>query len=117
MLQVREQVHHQTKVFALTGQFGRRTMPGLQVLILEAQKTGSHHIVLDFSGVTEIDSTSLSNLFLWCHNMRSVLVQISIVKPPAQIWYQLNLEHVSEIVPIYASKLRPWGTSAPGPIR
>jgi len=115
MLQVREQQQHQTKVLVLTEQFDRRTTPGLQVLILAAQNTGCHHIVLDFSGVTEIDSTSLSNFFLWCHNMRSTLAQISIVKPTAHLQNHLDWAHLSEIVPIYEAKLRPWGTPDPLP--
>ncbi len=108
MLQVREQQHHTTKVFTLTGQYGRRTTPGIQVLILAAQKTGSHHIILDFSGVTEIDATGLGELFLWYHHMRPLmiphLVQISVVKPPPYIRYHLDWSHISEIVPIYASE-------------
>ena len=104
MLQVSEQQHHTTKVFTLTGRYGRRTTPGIQVLILAAQKTGSHHIILDFSGVTEIDSTGLGELFLWYHNMRPHHVQISIVKPPTYIRTHLDWSHISEIVPIYASE-------------
>jgi len=109
MLQVREQQHHTTKVFTLTGQYGRRTTPGIQARILGAKEIGIHHIILDFSGVTEIDSTGLGELFLWYHHMRPLriphLVQISIVKPPTHIWNQLDLGHVhfSEFVPIYES--------------
>ncbi len=102
MLQVGEQQHHTTKVFTLTGRYGRRTTPGIQVLILAAQKTGSHHIILDFSGVTEIDSTSFQRLFSWYHNMKSDHVQISIVKPTAPIWTLFHLWHVSESVQRYA---------------
>jgi len=113
MLQVREQQHHTTKVFTMTGRYGRRTTPGLQVLILAAQKTGSHHIILDFSGVTEIDSTSFRRLFSWYHNMKSDHVQVSIVKPPAPIWTPYHLWHVSESVQIYASlEEATWGSTA-----
>ena len=65
MLQVREQNQHQTKVLTLTGQFNRNTTSGIQARILAAQETGCHHIILDFSGVTGIDSTGLGELFLW----------------------------------------------------
>ena len=113
MLQVSEQQHHTTKVFTLTGQYGRRTTPGIQVLILAAQKTGSHHIILDFSGVTEIDSTSFQRLFSWYHNMKSDHVQVSIVKPPAPIWTPYLLWHVSESVQMYASlEEATWGSTA-----
>jgi anti-anti-sigma regulatory factor len=63
MLQVREQ--QQIKVLALTGQFNRDDKTDIQLLILGAKEMGCHHIILDFSGVTEIDSTCLSELLLW----------------------------------------------------
>ena len=80
MLQVREQHHPHSKVFSLAGQFSRHTTSGIQARILSAKESGCHHIILDFSGVTEIDSTGLGELFLWYHNMRPHHVQISIVK-------------------------------------
>jgi anti-anti-sigma factor len=102
MLQIREQ--HQAKVLSLTGQFNRDTKTGIQVLILGVKEMDSRHIILDFSGVTEIDSTSLSELFLWYHNMRSHRVQISVVKPLPYIRYFADWTHLSEIVSIYASE-------------
>ena len=96
------------KVLALTGQFCRNTNTGIQARILGAKQMGYHHIILDFSRVTEIDSTSLRKLFLWYHHMRPLmiphLVQISVVKPPPYIRYHLDWSHISEIVPIYASE-------------
>jgi len=104
MLQVREQQHHTTKVFTLTGQYGRRTTPGIQARILGAKEMGIHHIILDFSGVTEIDSTSLSKLFLWYHNMKPYNVELSVVKPQPYIRYHSDWTPLSEIVSIYASE-------------
>ena len=104
MLQVREQNQHQTKVLTLTGQFKRNTTSGIQAQILAAQETGCQHIILDFWGINEIDSTSLGELFLWYHNMRPHRVQISIVKPQDHIRNHLDLAHLSEIVPIYTSE-------------
>jgi anti-sigma B factor antagonist len=101
MLQVREQHHPHSKVFSLAGQFSRHTTSGIQARILSAKESGCHHIILDFSGVTEIDSTGLGELFLWYHNMRPHHVQISIVKPPNSIRTHLDWSHISEILPIY----------------
>lgn len=103
MLQVREH-HYHTKILTLAGQFCRTTTIGIQAQILEAVEMGSRHIILDFSRVTEIDSTGLGELFLWYHNMRPHHVQISVVKPQPYIRYHLDWSHISEIVPIYASE-------------
>ena len=104
MLQVREKSQHQTKVFILTGQFCRKTTRGIQAKILGAKETGHYHIILDFSEVTQIDSTGLGELFLWYHHMRPHQVQICIVNPPKAIRKSLHQMHISEIVPIYNSK-------------
>ena len=74
------------------------------MLILGAKEMGCHHIILDFSQVNGIDSTSLSELFLWYHNMKPHHVQVSVVKPRPYIQYHLDWAHLSEIVPIYASE-------------
>jgi anti-anti-sigma factor len=103
MLQARKQ-QHQVKVLALTGQFTRDDKTGIQVLILGAKEMGCNHIILDFSDVTEIDSTSLGELLLWYHNMRPRHVQISIVKPKPNIRYFVDWAHLTEIVSIYASE-------------
>ena len=104
MLQVREQQHHNTKVLTLTGQFNRDDKTDIQVLILGAKEMGCHHIILDFSDVTEIDSTSLGELLLWYQNLRPRHVQISVVKPKPNIRYFVDWAHLMEIVSIYASK-------------
>jgi anti-anti-sigma factor len=104
MLQIREQKHHQIKVLTLTDKFNRDTKTGIQMLILGAQEMGFPHIILDFSGVNEIDSTSLSELFLWYHNMKPQRVQVSVVKPRQYFRYHLDWADLSEIVSIYASK-------------
>jgi anti-anti-sigma factor len=103
MLQVREQYPQTTEVLTLTGQFDRRITPGLQVLILLAQKTGRYHLILDFSRVTDIDSTSFRRLFHWYHTMKSDHLKVSLVKPRAPIWTQFHLWHVSKVVQVYAS--------------
>jgi anti-anti-sigma factor len=103
MLQVREQ-QQQIKVLALTGQFNRDDKTDIQLLILGAKEVGCDHIILDFSGATEIDSTSLSELLLWYHNLRPRHVQISVVKPQPYIRYFVDWAHLSEIVSIYTSE-------------
>jgi anti-anti-sigma factor len=104
MIQVRERRRHQTKVLALTGQFNRDTTTGIQARILGAKEMGCHHIILDFSDVTEIDSTSLRELFLWYRHMKPYNVEVSVVKPSPYIRYHSDWVPLAEIVSIYASE-------------
>ncbi|MEX0830261.1 MAG: STAS domain-containing protein [Nitrospirales bacterium] len=103
MLQVKERRHRLTQAFTLSGQFDHRAMTGIQAMIGVAQETGRHNLVLDFSGVTEIDSSSLSELFLWYHNTKSQQIKICVVKPSPYIRYHEDWTHLAEIVSIYRS--------------
>ena len=104
MLQVREQQHpHTTEVVTLARRFDRRMTPGLQVLILLAQKTGIYHLILDFSHITDIDSRNVRRFIHWYHSMKSDHLQASLVKPQATIWTQFHLWHLSELVQIHVS--------------
>jgi anti-anti-sigma factor len=103
MFQVREQYQHTTEVLTLTGQFDRRITPGIQVLILLAQKTGPCHFILDCSHITDIDSSSFRRFFHWYRTMKADHLQVSLVKPQATIWTQFHLWHASEVVQVYGT--------------
>lgn len=104
MLQVREQQQYHTKILTLTGHFTRDTTMGIQARILGAKEARCQHVILDFSGITEIDARGIGELLYWYHNMKPYYVEVSIVNPPTPIWNQLELGYVSEFVPIYESE-------------
>lgn len=104
LLQIREHHYDATTVFTLAGPFCRATTSGVHTRILGATKIGCHHIILDFSGVTEFDATGLAELFLWSLHLNAHQVQISLVKSSAYVGKHLNWELLSSIVPIYASE-------------
>lgn len=104
MLQVREQTDHQTTVLALTGKVDRQSTIGVEALILGAKELGFQHVILDFSGVIAIDSVGLGQLFLWYHKMKPHHLRLSIVSPSSGVRDMLELSHIPDIVPIYASE-------------
>jgi anti-anti-sigma factor len=104
MLAVREHCYHNTKVLDLSGRFDAQSKLGLEVAILGAQEMGCHHIVLNFSDITWIDSAGLGQLFLWYHNMKIHQMHLSIVSPQSAVKNLLESAHLSDIVPIYQSE-------------
>ncbi len=104
MLQVREHHYDGTTVITLAGPFCRATTPEVYSRILGATKIGCHHIILDFSGVTDLDSIGLAELFIWSHRLNAHHVQISLVKSPDYVGRHLDWGLLSSIVPIYASE-------------
>ena len=104
MLQVRGRHYDGTVVLTLAGPFCRATTARVHARILKATKIGCHHIILDFSGVTELDAIGLAELFIWSLQLNADHVQISVVKSPAYVGRHLDWGLLSSIVPIYASE-------------
>ena len=106
MIKVRETRYPNTTVLALTGQFDHHSTAGVEVLILGAQELGCKHVILDFSGVTGIDSIVLGSLFLWYHKMKPHKIELSIVNPQPRIRAVLEQSHITELIPISSSDLK-----------
>ena len=115
MLAIREHYHHTTKIFDLSGRFDVNSKLGLEVAILGAKEMGCHHIILNFSDITWIDSKGLGQLFLWYHNMRLHHIHLSIVSPQSTVKHLLESAHLSEIVPIYQSEQEAAEAHSPSP--
>ncbi len=113
MFQVHEQHPSTTEVLTLTGVFDHRTTPGIQILMLLAQKTGHSQLILDFSSVTGIDSHNFRKFFRWYANLMSDQVQVSLVNEREPIWTQFHVWHTSELVQTYSSlEEATWHTTA-----
>ncbi len=103
MLQAREQYQHATEVLTLAGPFDRRITPGIQILILLANKIDGYHLILDCSHVTDIDPNSFRRFFHWYRTMKADHLQVSLVKPQATIWTQFHVWHATDVVQVYAT--------------
>jgi len=104
MLTVREHVRQDTKVLELSGRFDSQSKLGIEVAILGAQEIGCHHIVLNFSNITWIDSVGLGQMFLWYHRLNTKRIRLSIVSPQAPVRELLEFANLPQIVPVYQSE-------------
>jgi anti-anti-sigma factor len=105
MINVREIKLPNTTLLTLTGPFDHQSTSGVEALIVGAQELGHKHIILDFSGVTGIDSIVLAKLFLWYHRLQPHEVDISIVNPQPRILEVLKQSHITDLIPISSSDL------------
>ena len=104
MLQIREQVDPFTTVFTFTGQLELDSIMGMKAVILGAKEQGCQHVILDFSGISEISWFGLAQLFLWYQEMKPHYLHVSIVNPSSPIQEILERPPFSGIVPIFASQ-------------
>lgn len=100
MLEIHETQYANTTLLVLTGQFDHKSTAGMEPLIVGAQELGYTHLILDFSGITGIDSVGLGRLFLWYHMMQPHHVRLSIVNPLPRIRSVLEQSHMSKLIPI-----------------
>ena len=104
MLQVREKLNHQFTVITFTGRFDRQSTIGIGDLILGSKDMRCQHIILDFMGITGIDSVGLGLLYLWYHKLQSQNIGLSIVGPSPNVQAALEGCHLPDCVPVYASE-------------
>ncbi len=104
MLTVREHVRQDTKVLELSGRFDYDSKLGLEVAILGAQEIGCHHVILNFSNITWIDSMGLGQMFLWYHRMKPDRIRLSIVSPQTHVRELLECANLPQVIPIYQSE-------------
>lgn len=105
MLEVRVTKYPHTTLLALTGHFDHHSIAGIEIFILGAKKLGYKHVILDFSGVTDIDSISLQHLFYWYHTMKPHRVSLRIVNPHPRIQEVLGKSRIAASIPIDSSNL------------
>ena len=105
MINVRETKFTNITLLTLDGPFDQHSTPGIEMLIVGAQELGHKHIILEFSGVTGIDSIALMQLYFWYHKMQPHQVDISIVNPQPRIREVLEQSHITELIPISSSDL------------
>ncbi len=104
MMTVREHVRNDTKVLELSGRFDTHSKVGLEVIILGAKEIGCHHIILNFSKLTWIDSVGLGQLFLWYHRMKPEPIHLSIVSPQPPVQLLLEQANLSQVVPVFETE-------------
>jgi anti-anti-sigma factor len=105
MLKVRETKFPQTIFLELTGQFDHYSIAEIESRILRTHELSCKQIILDFSGITGIDSIVLGHLFLWYHKMQPHHVKLRIVNPLSRIREVLEQSHISDLIPISFSDL------------
>lgn len=106
MLKVRETKFPHTIFLELTGQFDYHSTNELETRIMGAHELGCKHVILDFDGVTSIDSIVLGHLFLWYHKLQPYHVKLYIANPLLRIREVLEQSHMSDLIPIKVLDLK-----------
>ena len=104
MLTLKQHFRQDTKVLELSGRVDSHSKVGLEVAIWGAKESGCHHIIVNFSNLTWIDSVGLGQIFLWYHGMKSEGIRLSIVCSQALVRELLELTSQPEGISFYRSE-------------
>jgi len=109
-----EQLGDSTFVIALTGEVDLYTAPEFKQQLLDAIAKGAKNVVVDLSGTTFIDSTTLGVLVGGVKRLRDQEGQLSLVcsdRNIAKIFEITGLDRVFQIYPARAEALAAAGAS------
>jgi anti-sigma B factor antagonist len=110
-----EQIGDSTFVIALTGEVDLYTAPEFKQQLLDAISKGAKDVVVDLSGTTFIDSTTLGVLVGGVKRLRGQDGQLSLVcsdRNIAKIFEITGLDRVFQIYPARDEALAAAGASA-----
>jgi phospholipid transport system transporter-binding protein len=79
---------------------GPITMKNVTALLADSERafSGAHIVVVDMSGVTEVDSTAVSLLLEWQRAARTETRRIEVVNMPANLKSLADLYGVSDLL-------------------
>jgi len=113
-----EQLDDHSYVISLVGEVDLYTAPEFKQQLLEVIGQGGKEIVVDFSGTTFIDSTTLGVLVGGVKRLRSNGGQLSLVcsdRNITKIFEITGLDRVFSIYPTRAEAVSKLGTTGTGP--
>jgi anti-sigma B factor antagonist len=91
-------------VIALTGEVDLYTAPEFKQQLLEAIAQGARHVIVDLTGTTFIDSTTLGVLVGGVKRLRPDGGQLSIVCSDRNITKIFEITGLNRVFPIHASR-------------
>jgi anti-sigma B factor antagonist len=92
------------RTLKLAGEFDLSNNHELEQAISEAIDAGTRHFIIDLSGVTFLDGTTLNTLVLARKRCARRNGRLVLVRPPAPVWRVFVLTGMSRAFATYASQ-------------
>lgn len=102
-MQARERVEDGVQIIALEGEIDLACSPELRVILHEHAAAKRPALLLDFSGVSYVDSSGLATLVEYVRNAQEFGGKLGLAAVSTRVRTILDLVRLSEIFPIYAT--------------
>ncbi|MEQ1627043.1 MAG: STAS domain-containing protein [Nitrospira sp.] len=111
-MQIAHHSHRDADVIDITGQFNFGTRKDFSTALEKVKQAGSTHVILNFKGVTFVDSAAIGLLALAAQQFKSTNRKLSLVGVQGTVKQVLNLAHIEQMIPIFASEDMAFGAKA-----
>jgi len=103
-MQIMHRVYRNADVIDITGQFNFGTRKEFTAAMEKVKQSGGAHVILNFKQVTFVDSAAIGLLALASQQFKSTNRKLSLVGVQGTVKQVLNLAHIEQMIPTFASE-------------
>ncbi len=103
-MQIAHRSYRNADVIDITGQFNFGTRKDFSTAMEKVKQAGSTHVILNFKGVTFVDSAAIGLLALAAQQFKIANRNLSLVGAQGTVKQVLNLAHIEQMIPTFASE-------------
>ena len=103
-MQIVHRSYRNADVLDITGQFNFGSRRDFSAALEKVKQAGSAHVILNFKGVTFVDSAAIGLLALASQQFMSTNRKVSLVGAQGTVKQVLNLAHIEQMIPTFASE-------------
>jgi len=111
-MQISHRSYRNADVIDITGQFTFGTRKEFTAAMEKVKQTGKSHVILNVKGVVFVDSAAIGLLALAAQQFKSTNRNLSLVGAQGTVKQVLNLAHMEQMIPIFATEDAAIGTKA-----
>ncbi|SPP65119.1 STAS domain-containing protein [Nitrospira lenta] len=103
-MQITHRTYRNADVISISGQFNFGTRKEFTAAMEKVKQSGSAHVILNFQQVTFVDSAAIGLLALSSQHYKGTSRKLSLVGIQGTVKQVLQLAHIDQMIPTYASE-------------
>jgi anti-anti-sigma factor len=94
----------ETRTLLLSGRFDKTARVPIETALAAAEDRPCHQVILDFSGVSSMDSAGIGKLLLLYYSLRKKGVALTVMNPRPSVEDLLQMVNLAAFIPIVQHK-------------
>jgi anti-anti-sigma factor len=103
-MQIAHRSYRNADVVDITGPFTFGTRKDFSAALDKYKQAGSAHVILNFTGVTFVDSAAIGLLALTSQQFKSINRKLSLVDAQGTVKQILDLAHIDQMIPTFPTE-------------